>query len=286
MIKKRSLKYLLAASSISTLMFSTPEVFASGNHALREAIKNRDGKPIKKVSSVISGPLLSSVEHIQKTLEEHRLKLNILNRERKETIKKIDEIGDDDDWDELPGLNQQKANLDAQINVTTEKLNKAQAELAIAQTPDYQAKYQAQLIAENIAKAKAEERARKIADSEQRAKDLAEQRLLTAQAAEKAAQAAEQRRAEEARSAKINKLAESSLEELIKKRQEKIVQVEKEYNRKLSELGVLGARRAAIADEFNEADVDTSEFDEAIKRRKELDKPVIAKVPESFESIV
>ena len=46
MIKKRSLKYLLAASSISTLMFSTPEVFASGNDALLEAIKNSGGKPI------------------------------------------------------------------------------------------------------------------------------------------------------------------------------------------------------------------------------------------------
>jgi outer membrane autotransporter protein len=58
MIKKRSLKYLLAASSISTLMFSTSEVFASGNGDLMDAIRNRAGKPINKVSSVISGPVL------------------------------------------------------------------------------------------------------------------------------------------------------------------------------------------------------------------------------------
>ena len=45
-----------------------------------------------------------------------------------------------------------------------------------------------QLLAENTAKAKAEERARKIAESEQRTKDLAEQRLLKEQAAQKAAQ--------------------------------------------------------------------------------------------------
>ena len=103
--------------------------------------------------------------------------------------------------------------------------------------------------------------------------------VYTEQAARKAAQEEEQRRAEEARSTRIDKLAENSLDELIKKRQEKIAKAEKEQNEKLSELGGLGARRAAIADDFNEADVDTSEFDEAIKRRKELDKPVIAKVP-------
>jgi uncharacterized radical SAM superfamily Fe-S cluster-containing enzyme len=271
MIKKRSLKYLLAASSISTLMFSTSEVFASGNGDLMDAIRNRAGKPINKVSSVISGPVLLSADQIQKTVEGHRIKLNDLILALKETVEKINEIGDDDDWDELPELNKEKAALQVQINGTTEKLNKAQADLAEAQTPDYQAKYQVQLLAENTAKAKAEERARKIAESEQRAKDLAEQRLLTEQAARKAAQEEEQRRAEEARSTRIDKLAENSLDELIKKRQEKIAKAEKEQNEKLSELRGLGARRAAIADDFNEADVDTSEFDEAIKRRKELD---------------
>ena len=80
MIKKRSLKYLLAASSISTLMFSTSEVFASGNGELMDAIRNRAGKPINKVSSVISGPVLLSADQIQKTVEEHRIKLNGLNR--------------------------------------------------------------------------------------------------------------------------------------------------------------------------------------------------------------
>ncbi len=60
--------------------------------------------------------------------------------------------------------------------------------------------------------------ARKIAESEQRAKDLAEQRLL----AEKVAQEEAQRRAEEAYSARIDKLAENPLDELIRKRQEKI----------------------------------------------------------------
>ena len=257
-------------------MFSTSEVFASGNGDLMDAIRNRAGKPINKVSSVISGPVLLSADQIQKTVEEHRIKLNGLNRALRETVEKIDEIGDDDDWDELPELNKEKAALQVQINGTTEKLNKAQADLAEAQTPDYQAKYQVQLLAENTAKAKAEERARKIAESEQRTKDLAEQRLLKEQAAQKAAQEEEQRRAEKARSARIDKLAENSLDEIRKRRQEKIAQAEKEYNEKLSGLG---ARRAAIADDFNETDVDTSEFDEAIKRRKELDKPVIAKVP-------
>lgn len=268
MIKKSSLRYLLAASSISALMFSTAEVFASGNDDLLRAIRERSGKPIKKVGPIISGPVLFSTDQIQKTVEEHKLKLNILNRALRETVEKIDEIGDDDDWDELPDLKKQKTKLDAQIRDVEEKLNKSQVDLADAQTPEYQAKYQAQLLAENTAKAKAEERVRKIAESEQRAKDLAEQRLL----AEKVAQ-------EEAYSARIDKLAENSLDELIRKRQEKIDQAEKEHNKKLSELGVFDARRAVIAGEFNEADVDTSEFDEAIKRRKELDKPVVTEIP-------
>ncbi len=140
MIKKRSLKYLLAASSISTLMFSTSEVFASGNGDLMDAIRNRAGKPINKVSSVISGPVLLSADQIQKTVEGHRIKLNDLILALKETVEKINEIGDDDDWDELPELNKEKAALQVQINGTTEKLNKAQADLAEAQTPDYQAK--------------------------------------------------------------------------------------------------------------------------------------------------
>jgi hypothetical protein len=281
MIKKSSLRYLLAASSISALMFSTAEVFASGNDDLLRAIRERSGKPIKKVGPVISSPVLLPAEQIQKTLEENRRKLDILNRELTETVEKIDEIEEngEDEWGELPDLTNQKAVLQAQIKDATEKLNKAQADLVEAQTPEYQDKYQAQLLAENAAKAKAEERARKIAESEQRAKDLAEQRLLTEQAAQKAAQEEEQRRAEEARSARIDKLAENSLDEIRKRRQEKIAQAEKEYNEKLSGLGGLGARRAAIADDFNETDVDTSEFDEAIKRRKELDKPVITKVP-------
>jgi len=283
MIKNSSLKYLLAASSISALMFSTSTVFASGNDDLLRAIRERSGKPIKKVGPIISGPVLLPAEQIQKTLEENRRELDILNRALRETVGKIDEIGDDDDWDELPDLNKQKTKLDTQIRDVEEKLNKAQADLAEAQTPEYQAKYQAkyqaQLLAENTAKAKAEERARKIAESEQRAKDLAEQRLLAEKVAQEVAQEEAQRRAEEARSARIDKLAENSLDELIRKRQEKIDQAEKEYNKKLSGLGVLSARRAAIADDFNEADVDTSEFDEAIKRRKELDKPVVTEIP-------
>jgi len=279
MIKNSSLKYLLAASSISALMFSTSTVFASGNDDLLRAIRERSGKPIKKVGPIISGPVLLPAEQIQKTLEENRRELDILNRALRETVGKIDEIGDDDDWDELPDLNKQKTKLDTQIRDVEEKLNKAQADLAEAQTPEYQAKYQAQLLAENTAKAKAEERARKIAESEQRAKDLAEQRLLAEKVAQEVAQEEAQRRAEEARSARIDKLAENSLDELIRKRQEKIDQAEKEYNKKLGGLGVLSARRAAIADDFNEADVDTSEFDEAIKRRKELDKPVVTEIP-------
>ena len=279
MIKNSSLKYLLAASSISALMFSTSTVFASGNDDLLRAIRERSGKPIKKVGPIISGPVLLPAEQIQKTLEENRRELDILNRALRETVGEIDEIGDDDDWDQLPDLNKQKTKLDTQIRDVEEKLNKAQADLAEAQTPEYQAKYQAQLLAENTVKAKAEERARKIAESEQRAKDLAEQRLLAEKVAQEVAQEEAQRRAEEARSARIDKLAENSLDELIRKRQEKIDQAEKEYNKKLSGLGVLGARRAAIADDFNEADVDTSEFDEAIKRRKELDKPVVTEIP-------
>jgi hypothetical protein len=277
MIKNSSLKYLLAASSISALMFSTSTVFASGNDDLLRAIRERSGKPIKKVSPVVSSPVLLPAEQIQKTLEENRRKLDILNRELTETVEKIDEIEEngEDEWGELPDLTNQKAVLQAQIKDATEKLNKAQADLVEAQTPEYQDKYRAQLLAENAAKAKAEERARKIAESEQRAKDLAEQRLL----AEKVAQEEAQRLAEEAYSARIDKLAENSLDELIRKRQEKIDQAEKEYNKKLSELGSLSARRAVIADEFNEADVDTSEFDEAIKRRKELDKPVVTEIP-------
>jgi len=265
MIKNSSLKHLLAASSISALMFSTSTVFASGNDDLLRAIRERSGKPIKTVGPIISGPVLLPAEQIQKTLEENRRELDILNRALRETVGEIDEIGDDDDWDQLPDLNKQKTKLDTQIHDVEEKLNKSQADLADAQTPEYQAKYQAQLLAENTAKAKAEERARKIAESEQRAKDLAEQRLLAEQEARKAAQEEEQRRAEEVRSARIDKLAENSVDELIRKRQEKIAQAEKEYNKKLSELGSLGARRAFIADDFNEADVDTSEFDEAIK---------------------
>ena len=279
MIKNSSLKYLLAASSISALMFSTSTVFASGNDDLLRAIRERSGKPIKKVGPIISGPVLLPAEQIQKTLEENRRELDILNRALRETVGEIDEIGDDDDWDQLPDLNKQKTKLDTQIRDVEEKLNKAQADLAEAQTPEYQAKYQAQLLAENTVKAKAEERARKIAESEQRAKDLAEQRLLAEKVAQEVAQEEAQRRAEEARSARIDKLAENSLDELIRKRQEKIDQAEKEYNKKLSGLGVLSARRAAIADDFNEADVDTSEFDEAIKRRKELDKPVVTEIP-------
>jgi outer membrane autotransporter protein len=277
MIKNSSLKYLLAASSISALMFSTSTVFASGNDDLLRAIRERSGKPIKKVSPVVSSPVLLPAEQIQKTLEENRRKLDILNRELTETVEKIDEIEEngEDEWGELPDLTNQKAVLRAQIKDATEKLNKAQADLVEAQTPEYQDKYRAQLLAENTAKAKAEERARKIAQSEQRAKDLAEQRLL----AEKVAQEEAQRLAAEAYSARIDKLAENSLDELIRKRQEKIDQAEKEYNKKLSELGSLSARRAVIADEFNEADVDTSEFDEAIKRRKELDKPVVTEIP-------
>lgn len=239
MIKKSSLRYLLAASSISALMFSTAEVFASGNDDLLRAIRERSGKPIKKVVPVISSPVLLSADQIQKTVEEHRIKLNDLNRALRETVEKIDEIGDDDDWDELPDLNKQKTKLDAQIRDVEEKLNKSQADLADAQTPDYQAKYQVQLLAENTAKAKAEERARKIAESEQRAKDLAEQRLLAEKVAQEEAQ-------EEAYSARIDKLAENPLDELIRKRQEKIDQAEKEHNKKLSELGSLGSRRAAV----------------------------------------
>ena len=279
MIKKSSLRYLLAASSISALMFSTAEVFASGNDDLLRAIRERSGKPIKKVVPVISSPVLLSADQIQKTVEEHRIKLNDLNRALRETVEKIDEIGDDDDWDELPDLNKQKTKLDAQIRDVEEKLNKSQADLADAQTPDYQAKYQVQLLAENTAKAKAEERARKIAESEQRAKDLAEQRLLAEKVAQEVAQEEAQRRAEEAYSARIDKLAENPLDELIRKRQEKIDQAEKEHNKKLSELGSLGSRRAAVEGGFNRKDVDTSEFDEAIKRRKELDKPVVPEIP-------
>ncbi|MCE2730838.1 MAG: hypothetical protein LW599_01950 [Rickettsiaceae bacterium] len=111
MIKKSSLRYLLAASSISALMFSTAEVFASGNDDLLRAIRERSGKPIKKVVPVISSPVLLSADQIQKTVEEHRIKLNDLNRALRETVEKIDEIGDDDDWDELPILTNKKQNL-------------------------------------------------------------------------------------------------------------------------------------------------------------------------------
>ncbi len=52
------MRYLLAASSISALMFSTAEVFASGNDDLLRAIRERSGKPIKKVGPVISRPVL------------------------------------------------------------------------------------------------------------------------------------------------------------------------------------------------------------------------------------
>lgn len=149
MIKNSSLKYLLAASSISTLILSTSEVFASGNDDLLRAIRERRGKPIKKVGPIISGPVLFSPDQIQKTVEEHKLKLNILNRALRETVEKIDEIGDDDDWDELPDLKKQKTKLDAQIRDVEEKLNKSQVDLADAQAPEYQAKYQAQLLAEN-----------------------------------------------------------------------------------------------------------------------------------------
>ncbi len=58
MIKNSSPKYLLAASSISALMFSTSTVFASSKGDLLEAIRSRAGKPAKKEGTVISGPVL------------------------------------------------------------------------------------------------------------------------------------------------------------------------------------------------------------------------------------
>ena len=139
MIKNSSLKYLLAASSISTLILYTPEVSASGNDDLLRAIRERSGKPIKKVGPVISSPVLLPAEQIQKTFEENRRKLDILNRELTETVEKIDEIEEngEDEWDELPNLTNQKAALQAQIKYATEKLNKAQADLADAHTPEH-----------------------------------------------------------------------------------------------------------------------------------------------------
>ncbi|MBM3467389.1 MAG: hypothetical protein FJX70_06135 [Alphaproteobacteria bacterium] len=143
MIKNSSLKYLLAASSISALMFSTSTVFASGNLPKDLLASINAGKALKKVDPVISSPVLLSAEQIQKTLEENRRKLDILNRELTETVEKIDEIEEngEDEWDELPNLTNQKAALQAQIKYATEKLNKAQADLADAHTPEYQDKY-------------------------------------------------------------------------------------------------------------------------------------------------
>jgi outer membrane autotransporter protein len=270
MIKNSSLKYLLAASSISALMFSTSTVFASGNTTKDLLASIKAGKALKKVGPVVSSPVLFSVEQIKETIKVNDRALNGFKRE-------LEEIEESEEWyeEDIAKFEEDKRKIQDKIDDARQKLNQAKADLAEAQTPEYQAKYQAQLLAENTAKAKAEERARKIAQSEQRAKDLAEQRLL----AEKVAQEEAQRLAAEAYSARIDKLAENSLDELIRKRQEKIDQAEKEYNKKLSELGSLSARRAVIADEFNEADVDTSEFDEAIKRRKELDKPVGTEIP-------
>ena len=135
MIKKSTLRYLLAASSISALMFSTSEVFASGNGDLLEAIRKRAGKPLKKEGPVVSGPAISgpvllSVDQIQKTLKEHRLKLNNLKEEHARIQQDIDEAAD---WDDDPAnLEKQKTQIDAQIRDLEEKLNKAQADLAEA----------------------------------------------------------------------------------------------------------------------------------------------------------
>ena len=58
MIKNSSLKYLLAASSISALMFSTSTVFASGNTTKDLLASIKAGKALKKVGPVVSRPVL------------------------------------------------------------------------------------------------------------------------------------------------------------------------------------------------------------------------------------
>jgi hypothetical protein len=190
---KLNMKYLLAASSIVTLLAAAPEALASDRGSLLDDIRGGT-KKLKSFQPVIAPVEFVAPEVYDKIIRTNNLRLDSLQRDLR-AIK--DDDGSDDGWDDdEPSAEDQRISIQADID-------KVKAEIAQAtsarKAPDYLVQYEAYL-----ANAKREAQVQEqIRLSEQRTYELSQQRIQK----ELDAQREELRKSQEA--AKVKNCGES-----------------------------------------------------------------------------
>ena len=257
---KLNMKYLLAASSIVTLLAAAPEALASARGSLLDDIRGGT-KKLKSFQPVIAPVEFIAPEVYDKIIRTNNLRLDSLQRDLR-AIK--DDDGSDDGWDDdEPSAEDQRISIQADID-------KVKAEIAQAtsarKAPDYLVQYEAYL-----ANAKREAQAQEqIRLSEQRTYELSQQRIQK----ELDAQREELRKSQEAAKVRIaEKAAAQSLEALQAQRKALIRKAEDAHNAKIEMINASGdelaKRRLVIdGDRFKEDTVDTFDLDAAIALKK------------------
>ncbi len=138
---KLNMKYLLAASSIVTLLAAAPEALASGRASLFDDI-NKGAAKLKSFKPVVAPVNFITPEAYDKIIRTNEQQLQILAFDLR-SVK--DDDGSDDGWgdeDSGPSAEDQRREI-------SEKMAKARAEIDQARralaAPDYQVQHEAYL---------------------------------------------------------------------------------------------------------------------------------------------
>ena len=253
---KLNMKYLLAASSIVTLLAAAPEALASARGSLLDDIRG-GAKKLKNFQPVIAPVEFIAPEVYKKIISTNTMRLSALKRELA-SIK--DDDGSDDGWDDdQPSAEEQRKGIKADIAKVKAEIDQA---TRASEAPDYLIQHEAYL-----ANAKREAQLQEqIRLSEQRTYELSQQRIQK----ELDAQREELRKSQEATKVRIaEKAAAQSLEALQAQREALISKAEEAHKAKIKMIKTSGdelaKRRLAIdGDKFKEDNVDTFDIDAAI----------------------
>ena len=264
---KLNMKYLLAASSLVTLLAAAPEALGSGRStSFLDQIKA--GRNLKSIAPVIAPVEFIAPDAYNKIIRTNEQRLLFLAGELR-SIK--DDDGSDDGWDDEdkgPSAEDQRREINANINKLKAEIEQAKRTIA---APDYQAQHEAHLAKVKV-EAQVEEQRRL---SEQRTYELSQQRIQK----ELDAQKAEVIRSKEIANARIaEKAAAQSLEALQAQREALISKAKEAHKAKIKLImasdDVIAKRRLAVeGTSFKESTVDTFDIDAVIALKKGV--PVI-----------
>ncbi len=255
---KLNMKYLLAASSIVTLLVAAPDALASARPSsfLQDIAA---GKKLKSFQPVMAPVNFIAPEAYNKIIKTNEQRLLFLARD----LGAIKDNDDDDGWDDdEPSAEDQRRAINADIAKVKAEIDQAKRALA---APDYQAQHEAHLAKIRV-EAQVEEQ-RKL--SEQRTYELSQQRIQK----ELDAQKAEIIRNQEIANARIaEKAAAQSLEALQAQREALISKAKEVHKAKVKMImasdDAFAKRRLVIdGDKFKEDSVDTFEIDAAIAHK-------------------